>query len=64
LRDRWSAATGLDQADNGLGILGENRRAALAQRYGMAEEEDVSRRRGFLKMGRFVERTSPEERSS
>jgi hypothetical protein len=46
--------TALDETDYRLGIEGQDRRAALAERYRMAEEEDVSRWGRFLKLCGFV----------
>jgi hypothetical protein len=43
-----------DETDYCLGIEGEDWGATLAERYRMAEEEDLSRGGGLLKLGGFV----------
>ena len=42
-----------DEADHGVRISGENWRATLAERHGMAEEKNFSRGRGLIKLGGF-----------
>ena len=43
-----------DEAEDGVGVLRQNWRAALAEVYGMAQQKDIGWRGGLFELGGFV----------